>query len=213
MMREVYPGLFVGDGESINGPLKAMVGYEPGPFRRKCDDCDAEFLSAERSAPHRCLDCALIEITANWFVIHAAKEPWHRDALGYTGRGAPPDHPEYLVARRPGEMMLNLVDMKSISPQYTNPIVEAAFEAIDNALIRDEPKRVLIHCNEGKSLAPTLALLWLGQHVDEWQELPFDGAVIQFKDDHYPEYDPGEGMEKYARDRWGYVEPTTEASD
>ena len=210
MLREVHSGLWVGDGESINGPLKAMAGYSPGPFRRTCDGCGAEHLASEHDAPHRCLDCALIEITANLFVIHAAKEPWHRNALGYTERGAPPAHPEYLVAKRPGELMLNLVDMKSISPQYTNPIVEAAFEAIDHSL--DAGKKVLLHCNEGKSRAPTLALLWMGEH-GYYQDTPFDQAAEAFRNNLYPEYDPGAGMANYARERWGYVEETTEASD
>lgn len=35
-----------------------------------------------------------------WDVIHACKEPYHREALGYSGRGAPKAHPEYLMAKR-----------------------------------------------------------------------------------------------------------------
>lgn len=207
MMREVHPGLFVGDGDSINGPLKALAGYRPGPFRRKCNECGDEYFSIDHDGPHRCLDCALIEITTNWFIIHAAKEPWHRDALGYTGRGAPPDDPEYLVARRGNELMLNLVDMASFKEQYTNPIFEAAFEAIDKAIIHDG-KKVLVHCNEGKSRAPTIALLWLGMddRVPEFQSLPFDAARAQFTQTLYPEYEPGAGVEAYARARWGFVE-------
>ena len=27
-----------------------------------------------------------------WFVIHACKEPYHRQTLGYTGRSAPKEH-------------------------------------------------------------------------------------------------------------------------
>ena len=36
----------------------------------------------------------------DWCVIHACKEPYHRALLGYTGRGAPKNHPEYLIAKR-----------------------------------------------------------------------------------------------------------------
>jgi hypothetical protein len=32
-----------------------------------------------------------------WATVHACKEPYHREALGYSSRGAPKDHPEYLV--------------------------------------------------------------------------------------------------------------------
>jgi hypothetical protein len=31
-----------------------------------------------------------------WFVIHACKEAYHHQALGYTGRSAPKEHSEYL---------------------------------------------------------------------------------------------------------------------
>jgi hypothetical protein len=45
-----------------------------------------------------------------WFVVHACKEPYHRKELGYTGRAAPKEHPEYLICRRPGRLILNLID-------------------------------------------------------------------------------------------------------
>lgn len=205
MIREVHPNLFVGDGEAPNADLKRLAGYTPGIYPTRCKECDQVFLGAE-SGTDRCLDCALIEITANWFIIHAAKEPWHRDALGYTGRGAPPNDPEYLVAKRPGELMLNLVDMPVLKEQYTNPIFEAAFEAIDRAFA--EGKKVLVHCNEGKSRAPTIALLWLGSAaLEDYHDKTFEQAVEKFRE-LYPEYEPGAGVEAYARARWGYVEPS-----
>ncbi len=211
MIREVHPNLFVGDRDAAGADIKRLAGYSPGIFVTTCKDCGQQYLGAE-TGTDRCLDCAHGAIARDWFIIHAAKEPWHRDALGYTERGAPPNHPEYLVAKRPGQLMLNLVDMKSISPQYTNPIVEAAFEAIDENLTADlvNGKKVLIHCNEGKSRAPTIALLWLGQQLDAYQGIPFDTAVANFQQLFYPEYDPGIGMANYARQRWGYVE---EAAD
>jgi len=42
--------------------------------------------------------------------LFAAKEPWHRQALGYTGRAAAKDDPEYLMAKRDNMLILNLVD-------------------------------------------------------------------------------------------------------
>lgn len=205
MIREVHPNLFVGDGEAPNADLKRLAGYTPGEHKRTCDDCGAKYLGGQpSSAPSRCLDCALVEITANWFIVHAAKEPWHRDALGYTGRGAPPDHPEYLVAKRPGELMLNLVDMPVLKEQYTNPIFEAAFEAIDENLA--DGKKVLVHCNEGKSRAPTIALLWLVSNdaaSDDYGGKSFEGVVEKFRE-KYPEYEPGAGVEAYARAYWGW---------
>jgi hypothetical protein len=46
-----------------------------------------------------------------WAVVHPFKEPYHRQALGYTGRAAARNHPEYLVARRGLRLILNMVDV------------------------------------------------------------------------------------------------------
>ncbi|MBA2116847.1 hypothetical protein HOV93_40400 [Planctomycetes bacterium FF15] len=46
----------------------------------------------------------------DWRVVHACKDPYHRQALGYSGRDAPKSHPEYLIARREHRLILNLVD-------------------------------------------------------------------------------------------------------
>jgi hypothetical protein len=210
MIREVHPNLFVGDGNAPDGDLKRLAGYEPGHNAVQCEECGAfalQNMNVTRLLPYRCLDCTLKHIAENWFIIHAAKEPWHRDALGYTGRGAPPDHPEYLVAHRPGQLILNLVDMPKLQPKYTDPIFDAALEAISDNLSADleHGKRVLVHCNEGKSRAPTIALLYLGEQ-DDYQGVPFDVAVDNFRQMYYPEYEPGAGVEAYARQRWGFVE-------
>jgi hypothetical protein len=43
-------------------------------------------------------DYNLIQSESDWAIVHACKEPYHRNALGYSGQGAPKEHPEYLVA-------------------------------------------------------------------------------------------------------------------
>ena len=98
-------------------------------------------------------------------IIHAAKERWHRDAVGYTGRGAPKDHPEYLVAVRGNELMLNLVDAPK--PEY---IPRECFEAADNFFADKylcEELPMLIHCNQGKSRGPGVLLrcLYIREYV------------------------------------------------
>lgn len=42
----------------------------------------------------------LVKLRNDFSVVHACKEPYHRKVLGYSGRGAPKNHPEYLIARR-----------------------------------------------------------------------------------------------------------------
>ncbi len=80
---------------------------------------------------------------ADWFVVHACKEPYHRQALGYTGRAASKDHPEYLIARRPGRMILNLVDVADV--RYV--AIEIVDAALDEIHANIATRRVLVHCN------------------------------------------------------------------
>lgn len=135
-------------------------------------------------------------IAAGWFVISAAKDPWHRRALNYTTRGAPKDHPEYLIAARERRLILNLIDVDD--PAFVREeIVTAAMQGINAGL--SSLDKVLIHCNQGQSRAPTLALLWL----KDWLKIgaSYDDAAIWFKA-IYPTFEPSKGMEGYARAHW-----------
>lgn len=135
-------------------------------------------------------------IKEGWLVISAAKEPWHREALGYTGRGAPKDHIEYLIANRTRRMILNLVDVDN--PEYIRPeIVRAAEVNISSALIRDE--KVLIHCNQGHSRAPGIALQWM--HHAGFLGGTLDQAEFMFKK-IYPDYAPAAGIRGYLQQHW-----------
>ena len=70
---------------------------------------------------------------AGWAVVHACKEPFHRQALGYSGRAAPKQHPEYLFARRGDRLILNLIDADS--PAFVpKEIVDAALAFIHEKL-------------------------------------------------------------------------------
>lgn len=138
-------------------------------------------------------------IKDGWYVITAAKEPWHRDLLGYTSRGAPKDHAEYLLAKREHRLFLNLVDVDD--PAFIREeIINTALEAIDDAMDRGD--KVLIHCNQGQSRAPMLALLWLRGEDEAYAGLTYDLAAEQFRE-VYPSFAPAKGMEGYARTHWG----------
>ncbi|HVB57494.1 MAG TPA: hypothetical protein VNE63_13870 [Candidatus Acidoferrales bacterium] len=85
-----------------------------------------------------------------WFVVHACKEPYHRQALGYTGRAAAKDHPEYLIARRPGRLILNLVDAADVN-YIPAEIIDTALNDIHQNITST---KVLVHCNQGLSRSP-----------------------------------------------------------
>ncbi len=134
---------------------------------------------------------------AGWFFIHACKEPYHRQALGYTGRAATKTHPEYLIARRNGRLILNLVDVDD--PAYISPqIVDAALDAIADNI---QTAKILLHCNLGHSRSPSIALLYLLKHTDILARKDMVAAIAAFRE-IYPPYAPARGMAEYIRLNW-----------
>jgi hypothetical protein len=132
-----------------------------------------------------------------WFVIHACKEPYHRAELGYTGRAAPKEHPEYLIAERPGRLILNIVDAPNVA--YIPPqIIDKAIAEIDR---RIGTSKVLVHCNEGLSRSPTIALLYLAKFVNRFHGMDAEAAMQGFRR-IYPPYAPKQGMADYVRLNW-----------
>jgi hypothetical protein len=132
-----------------------------------------------------------------WFVVHACKEPYHRDALGYTGRAVAKDHPEYLIAHRPGRLILNLVDVADVNFISSN-IIDPALDAIHQHIASH---KVLVHCNQGMSRSPTIALLYLLKFTSALSRQDIDGDLEAFKQ-LYPPYAPAKGMADYARINW-----------
>lgn len=138
---------------------------------------------------------ALDPALEGWAVVHACKEPHHRQALGYSGRGAPKEHPEYLMARRERRLILNLVDVDD--PKYVaKEIMDAALEHIRASLA--DGLSVLCHCNQGASRSPTIGMLHLAASLSE----DFDEAVARFKESHYEPYAPARGVLEFAREHW-----------
>ena len=142
-------------------------------------------------------------------VIHAAKEPYHREYVGYEGRGAPKEHPEYLRAIRGNKIALNIVDAKE-SKYFDKDLIFAAVKNImtfleynvDAAKMSEDPAlqiKVYIHCNLGESRAPSLALMTLvAMHFlpSDYEEAK--KAFISI----YPKFSPGEWVETFMKEVW-----------
>ena len=133
----------------------------------------------------------------DWYVVHACKEPYHRKALGYTGRAAPKESPYYFyLTDVRGHLILNIVDVPD--PRFFNDgMIDKAIDYCLEGL--NKGKRVLIHCNQGESRAPTIALMVLRKlHVvsDDFDE------AVDYMYSIYPDYNPNNGILEYARQRW-----------
>jgi len=137
-----------------------------------------------------------------WAVVHAAKEPFHREFVGYKTPGAPKDHPEYLYAERGNRLALNMVDAPTAN-YFSRELFDKALEYIDNKL--KEGYKVLVHCNQGESRAPSVCLLYMVKRGVlkglSWVDCLQDFLVV------YPYYKPGEGILEFLQANFDYYKP------
>ena len=134
---------------------------------------------------------------SEWAFLLAAKEPWHRQALGYTGRAADKNHPEYLMAYRHDKLILNLVDApKSIF--FDKRIIDAGLDFITEQL--NKGKKVGVFCNQGESRSASIVLLYLIKHGiikgDTLEDCEAEFLKV------YPEYNPGAGIRGFVKEHW-----------
>ena len=121
------------------------------------------------------------------YIIHAAKEPWHRKRLGYKGRSAPIGKPGYLYLCDAHEMFCNLVDPQDVK-YIPDILINEILKEIDYHLSIGET--VLVHCNKGESRAPSIGLMYI------W-ECGFPPYTPEQFKKIYPAYNPSEGMKQY----------------
>jgi len=134
-------------------------------------------------------------------VVHACREPYHRIALGYTGKFPPKGHPEYCSAIRGNRLILNLVDADQ--EQFISK------RAIDDALMFIGEKitagsKLLVHCNQGLSRAPSIGLLFLVKYTNVLkvsEARDYMAAETAFKK-IYPQFSPSRGMRGFMMSQW-----------
>lgn len=129
-------------------------------------------------------------------VVHACKSPCHQSAVGYTG-SLPNTHTHYLVKEDEFDLYLNIIDPKI--PLFM-PLLFTAFLAFTNRNWT-EGKKVLIHCNQGESRAPSLALLFMAKSMAALNNDSYQAAKIEFEA-IYPNYNPGKGIQAYFSTNW-----------
>ena len=77
-------------------------------------------------------------------------------------------------------------------------IVDTALGAIDRHI---GEFKVLVHCNQGLSRSPSIALLYLLKHTDALGSQDPAAALLAFRR-LYPPYAPAQGMADYVRMNW-----------
>ena len=133
----------------------------------------------------------------NWSFVHAAKDPWHREFVGYKGRSAPKESDEYYYAIRNKEIALNIIDVEN--PDWFNmDMIKMAigFTIKHHGL----GYNVLIHCNHGESRSPSLGLLYLAT-IGEIPNETFNSAETAFIG-KYKHYNPKAGIRKHLQMHW-----------
>ena len=129
--------------------------------------------------------------------MHACKSPCHQRAVGYRGNLSK-DHPHYLVLETDTDLYMNLIDPPV--PLFM-PASFISFLSFARGHL-DVGKNLLIHCNQGESRAPSLALLLLAKRFGQIQNDSYDGARADFEE-LFAGYRPGRGIQKYLSDQWG----------
>ena len=130
------------------------------------------------------------------WVVHACKNPCHRDALGYVG-SLDSGHEHYLSYRRGCSLYLNMIDPKV--PLFQVSMFQEFLRFANECWPGGEG--LLIHCNQGLSRSPSLALLFMVR-LGELSNKSYDAARSEFEV-LYPRYSPGRGIEIFLSSHWG----------
>ena len=136
------------------------------------------------------------QFNKDFYFVQACKEPCHRKALGYSGRSADENHPEYLIAYRERRIILNMIDPPT-SKYFENILFEKSLNFIDEHL--KNGKKVLVHCNQGFSRSPSIALLYLAT-INKIESSSFENAEADFLK-LYPNYKPS-GIKEFLTLNW-----------
>jgi protein-tyrosine phosphatase len=130
-------------------------------------------------------------------VVHACKSPCHQTAVNYSGN-LPNTHKHYLSKTDEFNLYLNIIDppVPLFKPELFTAFMDFASRHYN------EGRPVLIHCNQGESRAPSLALLFADKVLQAARSESYAEAKAAFEK-IYPRYNPGKGIQKYLADNWG----------
>lgn len=137
-----------------------------------------------------------VRANPEWSYLLAAQS-FHREHLGYTGRGAPKDSPHYLWHEDGHTLRLNLVDADNVRFIDDRVIEKALVWCLGEY---GQHRTVLLACDKGQSRSPTLAIMLLRRLGK------LDWATCDFARERMDQilggsYRPNKGMRDYL-ERW-----------
>ena len=121
-------------------------------------------------------------------VVHACKTPCHKGAVGYTTTSLSNGHPHYLSYEEPHHLYLNLIDPPI--PLFMLPSFDTFLRFVDGEI---GARPVLIHCNQGESRAPSLALLYMAKRLGTLPNDSYESAASAFRVQF--RYSPSRGIQ------------------
>lgn len=131
-----------------------------------------------------------------WAVVHACKHPCHQDAVGYKGN-LQNTHPNYLHLEKPNNLYLNIIDPQQ--PLFMPETFHIALNFLDKHWKAEN--KILVHCNQGLSRAPSLVLLFLAKRLKTISDESFEAVAERFLD-LYPYFTPGLGIQIFLKQNW-----------
>lgn len=133
-------------------------------------------------------------------VVHACKSPCHQRAVGYRG-SLLKTHPNYLSLVTGNNLFLNIIDPPK--PLFPDELFKVFLNFSRNQW--NSGATILIHCNQGESRAPSLALVFLAKHIKAISNESYDAACADFTK-LFPSYTPGTGIQLYLTSRWSMLD-------
>jgi hypothetical protein len=133
---------------------------------------------------------------AEWAVVHACKSPCHQRAVGYQG-SLPNTHRNYLTLVDGSDLFMNIIDPPV--PLFMAPSFSNFLRFSEEHWLAG--KKLLIHCNQGESRAPSLALLFLAKCRKAIDNTSYLAARTEFER-LYSRYNPGKGIQTYFAKHW-----------
>jgi len=139
-----------------------------------------------------------------WAVVHACKYPCHYNRIGRSFKGMKyspsllKTYPSYVSYRNGSNLYLNIIDAEN--PKYFPMLLFTSTLAFIKEFRKE--KKVLVHCNQGRSRSPALILLYLAKVEKIINNESYLKAKGEFRENYYMGFSPGRGIDIFLTKNW-----------